>query len=89
MAARAAFERGGIAYRDVRWQEGRRHFEKADRLVPDHADYSEWAHGWRWNSAITLPEGAVAEAEAGRAGRKVGAISRAGAHGRNRGSDAS
>jgi tetratricopeptide (TPR) repeat protein len=42
-AARAAFERGRIAYQEVRWQEARSHFEKADRLVPDNAEYSGWA----------------------------------------------
>jgi tetratricopeptide (TPR) repeat protein len=42
-AARAAFERGRIAYQEVRWQDARSHFEKADRLVPDHTDYSNWA----------------------------------------------
>jgi tetratricopeptide (TPR) repeat protein len=42
-AARAVFERGRIAYQEVRWQEARGHFEKADRLIPDHAEYSQWA----------------------------------------------
>jgi tetratricopeptide (TPR) repeat protein len=48
-AARAAFERGRIAYEEVRWQEARSHFEKADRLVRDHAEYSEWAARLTWS----------------------------------------
>src|SRR3954451_2955510 len=47
-AARAAFERGRIAYQEVRWQEARSHFEKADRLVPEHAEYSSWAARLAW-----------------------------------------
>jgi tetratricopeptide (TPR) repeat protein len=47
-AARAAFERGRIAYQEVRWQEARSHFEKADRLVPDHDEYSTWAAQLAW-----------------------------------------
>jgi tetratricopeptide (TPR) repeat protein len=48
-AARAAFERGRIAYQEVRWQEARSHFEKADRLVPNNADYSWWAARLAWD----------------------------------------
>ncbi len=42
-AARAAYERGRIAYDEVRWQDARIHFQRADRLSPDHEDYTFWA----------------------------------------------
>jgi tetratricopeptide (TPR) repeat protein len=43
LVARAEYEQGRIAYQEVRWQEARSHFEKADRLIPDHDEYSVWA----------------------------------------------
>ena len=39
-AAKAAFERGRIAFADVRWQDALAHFEKAARLQPDNMEYS-------------------------------------------------
>jgi tetratricopeptide (TPR) repeat protein len=59
-AARAAFERGRIAYQEVRWQEARSHFGKADRLIPNHANYSAWAARLEgvWKIGLRPSEGA-------------------------------
>jgi tetratricopeptide (TPR) repeat protein len=43
VAARAAFERGRIAYEEVRWLAAREHFAKAERLVLENTQYSYWA----------------------------------------------
>lgn len=43
IVAKAAYERGRIAYNEVRWQDARARFEKADRLQPNHRDYAIWA----------------------------------------------
>jgi tetratricopeptide (TPR) repeat protein len=39
----AMFKRRRIAYQEVRWRRTHSHFEKADRLVPGHGEYSHRA----------------------------------------------
>jgi hypothetical protein len=43
VAAQAAFERGRIAYAEVRWMDARTHFERAAQLAPENKDYAYWA----------------------------------------------
>ena len=43
IAAKAAYERGRIAHDEVRWQDARAHFQKADRLHTNQKVYGDWA----------------------------------------------
>ncbi len=43
IAAKAAYERGCIAYAEIRWLDAREHFERADRLLPRHREYAKKA----------------------------------------------
>lgn len=41
-AAKAVFQRGRIAYEEIRWLDAINHFEKANDLVPNHINYKSW-----------------------------------------------